>query len=188
MIGRPGPSISISTPAARAWSTSASVKRIRAGPYADDYGLPYTRNARGLSEAQIRTRLRAALRATDLKTWPPNQWLRTRGGSDLVTAIDHTGGPARWARELGLPLHDRHVHRPGKRWTPTTTAAALESLLAGRHTWPSRREFEAAGLAGLHATISKHDGHRTTAARYGLPLQRPRWRHTPSGRATRAGA
>src|SRR3954469_11356377 len=137
MIGRPGPSISISTPAARAWSTSASVKRIRAGPYADDYGLPYTRNARGLSEAQIRTRLRAALRATDLKTWPPNQWLRTRGGSDLVTAIDHTGGPARWARELGLPLHDRHGHRPGEGWTPATTAVALESLLTGRHTCPA---------------------------------------------------
>jgi hypothetical protein len=32
MIGRPAPSNSISTPAARAWSTSASVNRICGGP------------------------------------------------------------------------------------------------------------------------------------------------------------
>jgi hypothetical protein len=127
------------------------------------------------------------LRGSDLKLWPSNHWLRTHGGSDLITAIDHAGGPARWAHELGLPLRDRYDHRPGQPWTPATTAAALGSLLAGRDSWPSRREFEAAGLSGLYATISKREGHRAMAAHHRLPMQRAQRQRTttqPSPRRT----
>jgi hypothetical protein len=86
-----------------------------------------------------------------------------------VHAVDRFGGPSRWARELGLALR----HRRGHRWTPETTELALENLLAGRSTWPNQREFAAAGLAGLHQTITRTEGHAAMAARYGLPLQRP---------------
>jgi hypothetical protein len=162
----------------------------RGGPerFAADYGLPYARNARGLSDAQIRARLCAVLRGSDLEMWPSQHWLRSRGGPQLVAAFDRAGGPARWATELGLPLNDSHRHRRGHRWTPESTAAALESLLADRHSWPNRREFETAGLGGLYAALANNEGHHAMAARYRLPLQRPRRRREPKGRASRAGS
>jgi hypothetical protein len=162
----------------------------RDGPerFAADYGLPYTRNGRGLSEAQVRTRLRAALRGTDLKTWPPKQWLRIHGGSDLVTAIDHAGGRARWALELGLPFRDRHGHRPGERCTPATTAAARELLLAGRHTWPSRRELTRPAWQDCTPRSPSMTATAPRPRATGLPPERARRRPTPPGRAPRAGA
>lgn len=66
-----------------------------------------------------------------------------------MAAIDRTGGPARWAPELGLPLP-----RSGRRWTPEEIAVALGPLVAGRETWPSRRELEQAGLSDLSGIAS----------------------------------
>ena len=47
----------------------------RGGPerFAEEYGLPYTRNDRSISDAEIRARLRAALRGSDLPCWPSRQ-------------------------------------------------------------------------------------------------------------------
>ena len=87
----------------------------------------------------------------------------------LVTAIERTGGARRWADELGLPVR----HRRGQRWTPELIAAALEPLLVGRSAWPSRLQFERAGLSGLWFAIHHGDGHAAMAARYGLALKRP---------------
>jgi hypothetical protein len=159
----------------------------RGGParFAGEYGVPYSPYAWGITEAEIRARLRAALRGSDLFEWPTRRWLRARAGDRLVAAVDCTGGPTRWARELGLPLRHRSRHR----WTPETTAAALDVLLSGRDTWPSQREFEEAGLSGLYAAIARTDGHPAIAARYGLPLQRPwRWRVRDPTAAARAAA
>jgi hypothetical protein len=41
----------------------------RGGPerFAEEYGPPYTRNDRSVSDAQIRERLRAAFRGSDLE-------------------------------------------------------------------------------------------------------------------------
>ena len=90
----------------------------RGGPerFAEEYGLPYTRKARAITDAEIRARLRATLRGSDLPCWPSRDWLRARGGPELVAAVDRSGGPRRWAHELGLPL--RHLR--GQRWTPET--------------------------------------------------------------------
>jgi hypothetical protein len=155
----------------------------RGGPerFAEEYGLVYTRNGRGLTDAEIRMRLRRALRGSNVQTRPARPWLTARAGADVVAAIDRAGGPSRWARDLGLSLRERYGHRYGHRWTPQTIGAALDSLLAGRHTWPNRREFEAAGLAGLYAAITRTEGHRAMAARYGLPLQRPGRRRPAPG-------
>jgi hypothetical protein len=143
----------------------------RGGPerFAAEYGLPYTRNDRRLSDAEIRTRLRAALRGSNLPCWPSRQWLSERGGHELVAAIDHSGGPARWASALGLPV--RHLR--GQPWTPDFVAAAVEPLLAGRSTWPSRLDFERAGLSGLWSAIHHGEGHAALADRYGMALKRP---------------
>jgi hypothetical protein len=89
----------------------------RGGPerFAEEYGLPYMRNHRGIPDAEIRTRLRMALRGCNLSCWPSRQWLTEQAGPELVAAIDRSGGPRRWADEIGLP--SRHLR--GQRWTPT---------------------------------------------------------------------
>jgi hypothetical protein len=79
-----------------------------------------------------------------LESWPSRRWLTERAGSERVLAIWRSGGPGRWAAELGLPL--RHLR--GQRWTAEMAADALEPLLAGRSAWPSRLQFERAGLSG----------------------------------------
>jgi hypothetical protein len=156
----------------------------RGGPerFAAEYGLAYRPYAWGITEAEVRARLRAALRGSNLAAWPPRAWLRQRAGADLVAAVDRFGGPGRWARELGLPLRHRQAHR----WTPETIEIALANLVAGRQTWPSRREFAEAGLEGLYHAITRTDGHAAMAACYGLPLQRPR-RRRAAPRRTQAG-
>jgi hypothetical protein len=140
--------------------------------FAEEYGLAYTPGRRPvLTEADVRARLRAVLRGSDVALWPSRQWLAERGGVALVTAMSRTGGAARWAAEFGVQLQRPRLEP----WTPNGIAHALEPLLAGRRTWPNRGEFEAAGLGLLYAAIAKTEGHRAAAARCGLPLQRP-WR------------
>ncbi len=143
----------------------------RGGPerFAEEYGLPYQRNDRSISDAEIRERLRAALRGSDLPCWPSRRRLTRLVGLELVAAIDRSGGTRRWANDLGIPWH----HLRGQRWTPETIAAALEPLLDGRPTWPSRLQFERAGLAGLWFAIHHGEGHAAMAARYRLALKRP---------------
>jgi hypothetical protein len=143
----------------------------RGGPerFAEDYGLPYMRNDRGVSDAEIREQLRAVLRGSDLPCWPSRRWLTERAGGELVAAIDRSGGSRRWADELGIPL--RHLR--GQRWTPDMVAAAVEPLLDGRSTWPSRLVFERRGLSGLSFAIHHGEGHAAMAARDRLALKRP---------------
>jgi hypothetical protein len=122
-----------------------------------------------MSDAEIRARLRATLRGSDLPCWPSREWLTKRGGQELVATIDRRGGPRRWADELGIPL--RHLR--GQRWTPATIAAAVEPLLEGRSAWPSRLVFERAGLSGLWSAIHHGEGHAAMPARHGLGFRRP---------------
>lgn len=111
----------------------------------------------------------ASLRGSDLPCWPSRRRLTELVGYELVGAIDRSGGPRRWADELGIPW--RHVR--GQRWTPETIAAAVEPLLDGRSEWPSRLQFERAGLRRLWFAIHRGEGHAGMAARYGLALKRP---------------
>jgi hypothetical protein len=161
----------------------------RGGPerFAEEYGLPYSRNDRAIGEAETRERRRAALRGSDLPCWPPRRWLIERGGWEPVAAIDRSGGAERWAEALGVPLRQLR----GQRWTPELMAAAVEPLLEGRSAWPSRLQFERAGLGGLWFAIHHGEGHVPMAARCGLALRRPdlqgRRRHAAKGRRTFGG-
>jgi hypothetical protein len=147
----------------------------RGGPehFAEDYGLPYARNDR-----PIRERLRAALRASDVACWPSRQWLLERGVSELVAAIHRSGGPRRWAQELGLP--SRHLR--GQRWTPDTIGAAVEPLLPGRSAWPSRLQFERAGSAACGSRSTTARGMRRWPPATGRRSSGPTWcRHGQGG-------
>ena len=59
------------------------------------------------------------------------------------------------------------VGRPRK-WSDETIRRELTSFVAGRPTWPSRAEFEAAGLGPLYLAMSRAGGVRRWRAELGL--------------------
>lgn len=54
------------------------------------------------------------------------------------------------------------------RWTPQRVAAELDPFLAGRDVWPSRDEFEAAGLNLLREAVNRLGGMQEWARKFGL--------------------
>jgi DNA invertase Pin-like site-specific DNA recombinase len=101
------------------------------------------------------------------RTWPTRRELTAMGYDGLYGAMARRGR-REWEREFGF------AGRPGlagpTRWTEPNVLAALEDLTRGRDSYPSRAEFQAAGLDGLHQAIrSHHGGHAAWAQRLGLP-------------------
>lgn len=66
--------------------------------------------------------------------------------------------------------------RPLPAWTDERTEAELRRLTAGTDRWPSKREFEKAGLASLHNAIKKRGTRHLWAKKLGL--------NVPGGRIT----
>ena len=56
-----------------------------------------------------------------------------------------------------------------RRWTPERIRAGLAKLCEGRTTWPSAREFKAAGRGDLYVAASRYGGIAHWAAELGLP-------------------
>jgi hypothetical protein len=134
---------------------------------------------------------------------PPNRWevehwsyARIREGVATFTA-DRSDFPARpefYAAGLGRlyqAIHRAHVRDrlsvelglalpPGRkilkkvRWTEPAIKTALDELVIGRTTWPSRRDFKGAGLGGLDEALQRSGTRQAWADRYGLPVQRRR--------------
>lgn len=55
-------------------------------------------------------------------------------------------------------------------WTDERIRRELEPLLAGRTTWPTSRELQAAGREDLRHAISRYGGAAYWAKQFGLPL------------------
>jgi hypothetical protein len=74
-----------------------------------------------------------------------------------------------WAQRIGIRWVE---HPPGyaPRWTTERIHRELEQFLAGRTVWPSRLEFEAAGLKTLREAINRLGGVETWAKEFNLPL------------------
>lgn len=90
---------------------------------------------------------------------------RASAGNDLRSLIEHGvveprgGGPATRYAFTGAgraPSGDGRG-RP-TRWTEPRIESALREFVAGRTTWPSAREFAAAGKGGLYAAASRNGG------------------------------
>jgi hypothetical protein len=83
---------------------------------------------------------------------------------DMVTRY---GGARRWADELGVRFVER---RPGYApiWTEERIRNDLARFLAGRAEWPSRKEFEAAGLKPLRDAVRRTGGPERWAAELGV--------------------
>jgi hypothetical protein len=89
--------------------------------------------------------------------WPSRQEFERDGLTALRTAITRTGGPDRWAAELGLARPDR-LSGIRRGWTPEVIEAQLTRLIGDATTWPSVRAFERAGLGSMLSSIYRHEG------------------------------
>jgi DNA invertase Pin-like site-specific DNA recombinase len=123
------------------------------------------RRARGYwTDERIRATLRTLMR--DRTTWPTRRELSRVGYDGLYSAMDRRGRRA-WEAEFGF------ADRPGlagpTRWSEDNVRTALTVLCRGRDSYPSRAEFQLAGLDGLHQAVrAHHGGHDAWAERLGL--------------------
>ena len=103
--------------------------------------------------------------------------LKDIGGSSLAVDVELSGGTARWAWRLSVPISSQGVSR-----TKARTEQELRFFLRGRTTWPSRREFELMGQEKLLQAVYRGEGSEWWARRLGLkhPSSRPRRSRSPT--------
>jgi hypothetical protein len=99
----------------------------------------------------VRARLGPFLAGRD--EWPTYREFRASGHAQLRLGIAATGGPVRWAKEMGVRLPAGRV--PHVRWSYGHVLEEVEKLAAGAKRFPSTRQFGAAGLSGLDRAIYK---------------------------------
>ncbi len=111
------------------------------------------------------SRLERELRAftADHREWPTYLEFARAGKARLYAQAMDCGGLHFWAAKLDLRAPQNFV-----RWTPEAVESALRLFLAGRETWASKEEFEAAGLMPLYYAADKHGGFAHWAERFGL--------------------
>ena len=121
-------------------------------------------------ESVIGQTLLAVAEAEELATHEPLRMptmvtLRAQGFRNLERAIAETGGPARWARKLGLQL------RPGQDRGEWTEDDVLARALRVRNRYgrlPEVRALRALGETRLAARIERAGGLRAFCERHGL--------------------
>jgi hypothetical protein len=127
--------------------------------WAGAMGIPYVEHAPGYSPIWTEDRVRRDLRdyLDGRQAWPSRQQFESDGRTLLRNAINRTGGPDPWAREFGLPRSDG---RSGLRrhWTDQRIESALRKLIGSGTMWPTRSEFERAGLYSMLTAIYRHEG------------------------------
>jgi hypothetical protein len=82
--------------------------------------------------------------------------------------VTRHGGARLWAKRLGVEYVER---RPGYApiWTEDRIRADLSHFLDGRQVWPSRLEFESAGLKSLRDAVGRTGGPPRWAAEFCIP-------------------
>ncbi len=118
--------------------------------------------------------------------WPTYREFRAAGHAQLRIGVTATGGPVRWAEEMGVKLPPSRITH--MKWSYARILEEVKKLAAGQNRWPSHRQFRAAGLGGLDMSIGKRGLEGHVAADLGIPTrvrrpQRPVWtdetiRHT----------
>jgi hypothetical protein len=129
----------------------------------DRHARPTT--ARAWSEDSIRSALTTFL--SGRTTWPTYEEFVTGGAKGLRDALGRIHGPEWWAAEMGVTGGDRR--RGGvRRWGDATIRAALAEFLGDRSDWPTHREFQRTGHAGLYEAVRCRGGSRRWAAEMGV--------------------
>ncbi len=138
---------------------------------------------RAWTDERIELELRRVLDGRD--AWPGRRELEAKGRWGLADAVSHGAGAAYWARRLGVSRTRRTV-RPGPRvWTQERIREELQRFCKRRKTWPTEREFLAAGKSALYDAACRHGGAAYWAAELGLTRSR---RHGPAPRSSRPAA
>jgi hypothetical protein len=130
---------------ARAWAARLGVRYVERRP-----GTPVR-----WTEARIRAELERFLKGRD--DWPSYAEFERSGRRPLRQAVMRTGGSERWARELGVA---RTTLRAGSRrvWDDERIARSVAPLVAFLGRWPTKGEFERAGLGSARAAMSMGHG------------------------------
>jgi hypothetical protein len=148
--------------------------------WARELGVTYPKRRPGYAvrwtEARVREELAGFLAGRTV--WPSRKEFEVTGLKPLRDAVGRTGGIERWSSEFGLPLAD--LRRGSRRvFHDERIEAELRRFLGDRQDWPTRAEFERAGLASLINAIYRHGGGVTHwAARLGV-RRRPYHRRAP---------
>ena len=118
------------------------------------------------SEERVAEELREFLAGRS--EWPSYRDFQRQGKKALRDAVTRLGGAPLWAERLGVA----YVERPpgyAPIWTDDRIRAGLSSFLEDREVWPSRLEFERAGLKLLRDAVGRTGGPPRWAVEFGLP-------------------
>jgi hypothetical protein len=89
--------------------------------------------------------------------WPTYSEFEAAGLKAMREAIMRIHGAEWWANEMGVADGDR----PGggvRRWTDERIRQTLRQLIGSRTTWPTAREFDAAGLHAFREALRHYGG------------------------------
>jgi Fic family protein len=124
----------------------------------------------------------AALRSSGLREFSRREYeeasglARTAASSEIAELIQHgillargASTATRYAFVAPVPRRPGQARRGRKpRWTEGKIEAELRAFLEGRSSWPSARDFRAAGKADLYAAASRHGSIRRWRNLFGL--------------------
>ncbi len=136
--------------------------------WAEEFGLAYPiphREMVGWSEGRVRRELALALQGWE--TWPTGDEFRAMGLGRLRLAASAFGSPEGWAREIGVKF-SLHQRRRCQHWTADLIETTLRQLCVGLNEWPTKPNFEQAGLLGLYEAIARAGTRQHLAAKLGL--------------------
>ena len=122
--------------------------------------LPWT-------EERIRGALRPVLSGRE--SWPSEAEFERAGLLPALWGLRTHGGVEFWAAEFGISY--RAPQR--RRWSLAVVRSELERFLTGRYSYPSRREFEAAGESALYEAMRRYGGYPHWAREFDLERRKP---------------
>jgi hypothetical protein len=137
--------------------------------WAAEIGVRYVERRPGYAPIWTEDRIRRDLRRylAGRNEWPSRRQFERDGKTALRNAVNRTGGPDRWAMDFGLPRTSR-LSGIRRGWSPDAIEDALHELIGDGDVWPSRREFEKAGLYSMLTAIYRHEGPEYWAALMGV--------------------
>jgi DNA invertase Pin-like site-specific DNA recombinase len=145
--------------------------------WARHYGLlrePLPNRLGAWSDDRIRRELKQFL--VGRSDWPTKYEFDAAGKVTLRRVLDGFGGQERWAGEFGvrIPRQRRRLHS----WTEEQIEAELRRFTVGAERWPTRREFEEAGLRSLYNAVMCRGARQPLAKKLGLRVL-PRYARLP---------
>jgi hypothetical protein len=132
------------------------------------------RRTRGIwSEDRIRAELTRLFAGRTMWPWPTE--FASPSEQRLLRAVKRMGGIDRWADELGierLPHADdgrsRLRRQPPREWTDARIEQTIAPLVRALGRWPTKGEFQRAGLGKALAAVYQHGGSKLWQERLGV--------------------